>query len=247
MNQKLAVVTGFTSGIGLAVARALSKEGYAIYGICRSSKKAGDIDFPLFKIEVHDFKDETNYRHFLEPLNVEPYNEVVLINNAGTLDPIQKVMDLRYDALWEAFNVNMMAPVFLCQKFYQKLSDSYEGTRTGRIINISTGAAFHGYAGWTAYCSTKAAFWLFTQCFSLEMDTAICKIMALAPGVVETNMQHHIREQSVEVFPEVEKFRDMKDQNVLYSPEIPAKYIVDLLKRSEFPHGLHEDLREHQK
>lgn len=108
-----------------------------------------------------------------------------------------------------------------------------------RVINISSGAGKNPYFGWGAYCTTKAGVNMFTQCVAteeVEKEYPV-KIVAFAPGVVDTNMQSQIRETNKEDFINLDRFIALKEEGKLLSPEYVAKAIRNLLETEDFPQG----------
>lgn len=243
MSRKAVIITGCTSGIGEATARVFHQEGFKIYGVARDPVKLDALDFPLEHCEVADLANPKSWNGLLCDVNAGDWDELVLVNNAGTFEPAEPVLDLSYESLLPAFNLNYFCPVFLSRKFYKALLSAPRPNRRARIVNISTGLAFHPSAGWAAYCGSKAALWSFTGVFALEMDPAICQIVSLAPGVVETKMQAFVRSLSPEKAPDVVKFQKLAAEGKIFPPEKPARYIFELIHRMPFPHGQHIDIR----
>jgi len=98
----------------------------------------------------------------------------------------------------------------------------------GVLVNISSGAARAGYAGWSAYCAAKAAVDLMTECVALEEREAELNAYSVAPGVIDTAMQEAIRACSADVFPSVEKFHELKRDNAFSTPEDIARKLLAL-------------------
>src|SRR5690606_23678481 len=122
----------------------------------------------------------------------------VLINNAGTVEPIGRSDSLHSPAaVIAAFALNVTAAVSLTAAFLQHTS-SLGGER--RILNISSGAGRNAMPGWGVYCATKAALDRYTEVLAAEHppDT---RVVSLAPGVIDTAMQQTIRDSNSTDFP----------------------------------------------
>ena len=241
----LALITGITSGIGLAMARALHAEGFSLYGVARDRAKLAALDLPLVGAEIRDLSVAADIEGCLQDLDLSPWSRAVLINNAGSLDPIGRFDQIDLAATERTMTLNGLAPIFLSQTFYNAVLAS--PSCTGRIVQITSGAAHRPIAGWTSYCMSKAAMWLGTQVIAEEMDTARCQVMALSPGVVATAMQAHIRRQPAAAMPDVAWFRQLAEADKLAPPAAPARWLVELLRdtaagRRPFPHGESVDL-----
>jgi benzil reductase ((S)-benzoin forming) len=117
-----------------------------------------------------------------------------------------------------------LSGLFLCTRAY--VHHLRRRGSEGVLINISSGAAWHGYAGWTAYCAGKAAVDRLTECVQLEEEASGLRAYAVAPGVIDTEMQSLIRACSPEVFPEVERFKDMKRDDSYNTPAFVAEHLL---------------------
>jgi len=131
-------------------------------------------------------------------------------------------------------------PLFLTQKLLSKLCG-------GRVLHISSGAAHNPYAGWGAYCTSKAALHMIYQVFKKELDEYGISIGSARPGVVNTPMQKRVRKASENVFPELGKFVKLKENQELLEPEYVAKFLSALLLNTDNQtySGKEWDIREH--
>jgi benzil reductase ((S)-benzoin forming) len=238
--KKLAIITGPTAGIGLAMARALADDGFDLHAIARNADKLQATGLTFTAIEILDLCRERDVATALHGLDLSGYDLAVLVNNAGTLDPMGRFDGIDLPTTASAMMLNGLAPIFLSQVFHNCVLAT-PGC-VGRIVQLTSGAANRPVAGWTIYCASKAAMWMATQVMAEEMDTTRCQIMALSPGVVATGMQAQIRAQSEEQLPSVQWFRDMDRDGKLASPDKPAQYLCGLLRGDDFPHGESIDL-----
>lgn len=245
--KKIAIITGVTSGIGLATAEIFQKNGYTIHGIARNMTKLKELQSQkkILNFDVADFSKPSSVEKLLLNFDFASYDQCVLINNAGQLGPKELIADMPYDELMETFHVNTGAPFLLSRNFYKKMKDARKKS-PGLVIQVSTGAAFHGYKGLGAYCMTKASLWLMTQCLALEWDPAIAQVCALAPGVVETKMVGEIHDADPATVGLSDFMKNLRKEDKLYPTSLPAQYMLDLVTRSGFPHGQHLDLRKDQ-
>ena len=94
------------------------------------------------------------------------------------------------------------------------------------MINVSSGAAWSAYEGWSAYCAGKAGVERFTECVQAEESETGLRAYSLAPGVVDTAMQEVIRGFDAETFPEVDRFRDMKAEDSFNTPGFVARHML---------------------
>jgi benzil reductase ((S)-benzoin forming) len=145
------------------------------------------------------------------------------INNAGVLEPIAPLREVPPEAFAAHMRVNVLGVFHGTRAFVRHLrARGGEGV----LVNISSGAARNPYAGWSAYCAAKAAVDLMTQCVQLEEGEHGLRAYAVAPGVIDTDMQEQIRACTPERFPSVERFREMKRTGHFNTPAFVAREIL---------------------
>jgi benzil reductase ((S)-benzoin forming) len=140
------------------------------------------------------------------------------VNNAGVLEPVKPIRDVSTEAFREHLEINLVG-VFIGVRAYIAHRRRVAATagRDGILINVSSGAAWNAYQGWGAYCAGKAAVERLTEVVAEEERDTGLRVYSIAPGVVDTPMQDFVRASTVEDFPEVERFREMKRDDGLNS------------------------------
>lgn len=214
-------ISGVSRGLGEAIALALLKRGEEVVGIGRSHS----IDHPNFRFVHVDLSDMTAIRALEFP---EYAGELTLINNAGILGEIGRISEMK-ESDWETvLAVNTTAPLLLTQKMYAALKDKSKFC----LVNISSGAATRAIPSWAAYCASKAALNMWTEAFyreELELGRNV-KVYAVAPGVIDTDMQSEIRNVPENQFSAVQNFIDMKRNDQLFTPDRAAELLLLLLE-----------------
>ena len=178
LKGRTAVITGASRGIGAGLAENFSRHGMRL-GLCsRSAPRLSDgIDVVSHELDV---RDDVELQRFTDEV-VERFGKIDLwINNAGVLAPIAPLREIAPEAFREHIDINLTG-VFLGSRCYVRHVRSHKDG--GVLINISSGAAWGGYAGWSAYCAGKAGVALLTQCIALEEGSAGLRVHAVAPGV----------------------------------------------------------------
>lgn len=220
--MKLFIITGTSRGLGKALAEKLQlQKDIDLITIGRHSANHIQADFSrpedcynLFEKNCFPFKE---------------YEEVILINNAGTLNPTAPVGAAESSALLSHVTINAAAPLLLINELLKSLCAV---TYTGKveIINISSGAGRGPMYGWAAYCGSKAFMDMMSRVIALEADSIdrpfTVKCWAIAPGVVDTDMQGHIRSLDQENFKDVKDFVAKKEKGKLLQPELVADRII---------------------
>ena len=219
--MKIYIVTGGSRGIGHALATLLEAEGYKVLRVSRSNPEQlpNHLALDLTQPEAADRVIE-----WLKPY-LSLATEITLINNAGVVQPIEQVGRLESEAIAKAIDINIKAPIELSNQF---VAATQNLPIMKRIVNISSGAGRHVYSGWSIYCATKAAIDHFSRALHLEQKQQAHPIYvtALAPGVIDTDMQVEIRASSPEAFPHIDRFLQLKAQNQLLSPHQAAEAII---------------------
>ena len=150
---------------------------------------------------------------------------VVFINNAGTIEPIGKAIDVSALSFENALRVNCLGPVSLAQQLAVETGGI--GARLF-ILNVSSGAAHRPIKGWMAYCVSKAAVVMAFDVLAAENDHI--EVLHFDPGVMDTDMQSYIRQQSTDLMPDVELFRNFKTSKALKSPREVAVEIISIVR-----------------
>lgn len=222
------IITGASKGIGLALSNVLAEGGHEVFGIARSVPE----EWPGKRFFPFDLLDSAGipglvkdiFRHI--PAGS---NSVTLINNAGTVLPIGFAGNNDAADISKSIALNLTAPMILSSAF---IREAAELPAQKRIINISSGAGRKAYEGWSAYCAGKAGLDHFSLCVAKEYKDV--KVVAIAPGIIDTEMQGQIRESSESDFPLIENFKEYKKQGMLSTPEDTAEKLVSLFEREDF-------------
>lgn len=218
---RTAVITGASRGLGAALAEDFAARGIRL-GLCARSRPALPSGDEVLSVRL-DVRDEESVIDFASRVEKRFGSIDLWINNAGVLEPIKPLRELGLDEFREHIEINLIG-LFLCSRTYVRHLRGRDAE--GVLINISSGAAAHGYAGWSAYCAGKSAVDRLTECVELEECESGLRAYAVAPGVIDTDMQTLIRECSPADFPEVERFREMKRDDSYNTPGFVARQLL---------------------
>ena len=189
LNNKNAVITGGSDGIGLGIAKAFAREGANLLLIGKDPEKLQRAQQALlneFAVQVHTLsadlsKTETVTEVVKDIERLLPTVDI-LVNNAGLgkFVPFEQVDNTLYDA---HFNLNVKAPYFLTQSLLPALVKS-----KGNVINISSYFAHRMLLNraTTVYSATKGALNSFTKALAFEVGHLGVRVNAIAPGSIST-------------------------------------------------------------
>lgn len=237
MGSLKAIVTGHTHGLGASLAAEFESQSISVLGLARGQSatlsKCLQISIDLSSTgELQNWLESSQLQMFLQDADV-----ALLINNAGTVQPVGALFDQSPVQLAASIAVNVAAPLMLSAAVAAIMKN-----RQTRILHISSGAGRSAYPGWSAYCATKAALDHHARAVALDAAPGI-KICSLAPGVIDTGMQAEIRATPVERFPIRQRFVELKDSGALVSPQDCARAVAAYLLSERFGDKPVDDLR----
>ena len=227
------IVTGTTSGIGKELVKQLLEQGKIVFGISRSQS---DINHENYHHAKLDLAESSLLEPEMKKILVKALNNassLTLINNAGTIEPIGLAGNLSAEDIAKSIAVNLTAPMILTSAF---IHASAAIAIPKRVLQISSGAGRKGYEGWSSYCAGKAGLDRFTEAVQLEEANKPngVRLVSIAPGIIDTNMQGKIRSSSEEEFPLVERFKDYKASGQLSSAEEVARKLIEFVQSDRF-------------
>jgi NAD(P)-dependent dehydrogenase (short-subunit alcohol dehydrogenase family) len=240
---KVAVVTGASRGLGAGLAAHFATAGMHL-GLCarhrptlvaatRPTAREGRVISaePPLRAAV-DVTDPTALEAFADEV-VERFGRIDLwVNNAGVLAPIGPLAEADPAEVAANIAINVTGVAHGSALFARHVR-SRPGS--GVLINISSGAGTRPYAGWAVYCAAKAAVDQLTRVVALEERASGLAAYAVAPGVVDTDMQAAIRGASTHDFPEVDRFVRIAAEDAFNSPGWVADHLLALAFGSERP------------
>ncbi|MEK6693771.1 MAG: SDR family NAD(P)-dependent oxidoreductase [Nitrospirota bacterium] len=230
LKDRVALVTGGGTGIGLAIALAFLREGahVAIGSRNPAHLKAGEdaaraAGHDMLAVRM-DVTDAAMVRATVEEA-VKRYGRLdILVNNAGVSG--QTPMTDPDDARWHAILNTNLTGAYLCAKQSLRHMRNGEG---GRIINLSSVLGRFGVAGYAAYCAAKHGIIGFTKALALEVAARGITVNAICPTWVDTAMaQQGIAETAAMLGVTVDEFRRQAIQGVPIQRMVDASEVAEL-------------------
>jgi len=194
--DRVAVITGSTQGIGLAIAKRLAKEGVKVVVTARNTEKINQAVAEIKSDggEAFGIKCDVTSREEVKALGekvMEKYGRIdILVNNAGiTRDSSFRKMT---DEQWDEVLTGDLKSIFIVT---QELSKYMEINKYGRIINLSSVSGVSGNFGQANYSAAKAGIVGLTKTLSLEFGKKGITVNAIAPGFINSEMTQKIPEE----------------------------------------------------
>lgn len=222
-------ITGTSRGIGKALAELLlENESNRVIGLSRQ-KSIVHPNYHHFYLDLTDLSSIADFKFELHAYAKKIY----LINNAGALGFIKPIGKIDTAAIIKNYSLNLIAPSVLTNSFIN-CYDTVDAEKV--VLNISSGAGKNPVDGWAVYCASKSGLDMFSKVVDAEQKVRSqhaqesihkgFKIFSIAPGVVDTDMQDHIRTATIENFSRLNDFINYKKENKLAKPkEISQKFI----------------------
>lgn len=189
-GDMLVSVTGAGSGIGRATALAFAAEGadVVVSDIDEANVKdtaaqiaaRGGTAYPY----VLDVSDAEAVELFAEQLSTERGIPDIVVNNAG-IGQAGRFLDTPADQFNRVLDVNLGGVVNGCRAFARQMVERGTG---GHVVNVSSMAAYAPLQSLSAYCTSKAATYMFSDCLRAELDAAGVGLTTICPGVINTNI-----------------------------------------------------------
>ncbi|MFL6403531.1 MAG: SDR family oxidoreductase [Nitrososphaeraceae archaeon] len=188
-HQKVAIVTGSSTGIGYETSLALARNGFLTYATMRNLNKAENIksvatkeSLPL-RVKQLDVTEDLSVKNAVEAILSETGGRIdILVNNAG-YGLNGAFEDLAMDEIKAQYETNFFGLI----RVTQAVLPTMRRQKSGTIVNISSGAGRFGFPSGSAYASTKFAVEGLSESISYELEPFGIKVVIVEPGVIRTN------------------------------------------------------------
>ena len=247
----LTLITGSSRGLGAALVAQRLLPGHAVLGLARRQNaalqaRADAAGLPLTQWPV-DLANAgpvaQKMAQWLAGFDVRTLTSVSLINNAGVVGTLAPLDRVPLTDIVQGLRVGLEAAMLLTAAFLDATRD-WPAQR--RVMNISSGLGRSAMAGSAMYCAAKAGLDHFSRALALEQvgQANPARVVSMAPGVIDTDMQAELRGSDAALFPERARFVKLQADGVLTSADDCARGLLARLERADFGQAVIADIRE---
>ncbi len=190
--KKLVVITGASSGFGMALAKAFAKDGYPMLLLARRVEKMQALELPNTLCRQVDVTDADAFAAAVREAEAEYGKTDLLVNNAGLmqLGSIEAQDPMEWKNM---LDVNVMGVMNGMQIVMEDMKQRESGT----IINVSSIAGKQPFAAHAAYCASKYGVTGLTAVARAEMSPYNVRVLSICPGAVSTELLGHTTDQAI--------------------------------------------------
>ena len=239
------LVTGASRGIGKSIALSIARNGNPVIALARQSNELESVKSELLELQPDsiiiacDLGVSSHITDAVAKVSSKFSHLSGIVHNAGTIHPIENMMDANIENWSNSIQVNLIG----VQELTNQLKSSIGGQSHTRITAISSGAAKRSIHGWSAYCVSKAGLDMWSMCMAEEGAGRNISSLSIAPGIVDTGMQEDIRSAKPESFPSLESFVGYYKNGDLTNPDDVAEKLLPFCLGIKGENGNRLDVR----
>jgi benzil reductase ((S)-benzoin forming) len=225
------IITGTSRGIGEQLAYMLLEKGNVVHGVARgTSERLGSC--PNYRHHIYNLNEPSGIEELMDNIfeQIEPDHAdmICLINNASMLEPLKAIELCDAADIHMNVQISLIAPMILTSCFIKKTE---ELSIRKKIINISSGSGTYPAPTMSVYCSVKAGINMFTQSVGIEQRNRRypVEIIAVNPGMVDTDMQRMARGKNEQEFEMAQAFVHAHESGQLLSTEEIGSHLLNMI------------------
>jgi NAD(P)-dependent dehydrogenase (short-subunit alcohol dehydrogenase family) len=222
------LITGAGKGLGRAIATRFAWEGSKVIGLARHAADLKNVEQDIqaqdgsFQGLACDVSQTAEVQKAAEQVRKEFERIDILVNNAAIVGPPQ--FSDSFDHWRQTLEIDLLGPACCIQTFMPLMP------APGTVINITSGLSRMAFPRFSAYCTSKAGLEHLSRCLAAEFVSAGLKVACLDPGVMDTEMQDHIRDLGPDRLGQGlwKQFSNMKASGQLRDPDQVAELALAL-------------------
>ena len=201
LEKKNALITGASGGLGREMAIELAKRGCNLYLTGRDGIKLERLKHELSSYDITiasgtgDLRCIEDIEAIVADAKEKLHSIDILVNCAGVF-AVKSISESTLEDFEDCFNVNVRAPFMLCKV----LAEGMVERGWGRIVNIASSSAYHGFKGTSIYCASKHALLGLSRALHDELKAHNVRTFCISPGSIRTEMGKMVKNQDFETF-----------------------------------------------
>mgnify|MGYP003111234282 CR=1 FL=1 len=218
LNNKVALVTGATGGLGRSIINKLTASGVKVFITGRNAnilKQIEQSNKSCLGSKCLDLQNTSDIKRLAEEVKPD-----ILINCAGVF-PVSKIEDTTEETFNETFNVNVRAPFVMMKSVIPHMKNK----QWGRIVNIASSSAYAGFANTSVYCASKHALLGLTRSAYSELKEHGIRVYSFSPGSIKTKMGELVQGQDYDTFMEPDEISDYIVNTIKYDGNMIAEEV----------------------
>jgi benzil reductase ((S)-benzoin forming) len=237
MGTHLTILTGASRGLGRAVAEQLLERGHRVLALSRQptdlAVPPGGELLPWTADLADPVAVAARLAAWLQMQDSRRLASATLINNAGVISALAPLSEGQAEDLSNALRVGLEAPLLLTAAFLQATA---AWALPRKVLLVSSGLGRRAMAGSASYCAAKAGLDHLARALALEeaQKPHGARVVSLAPGIIDTDMQVQLRSADPTLFPERDRFAGFKSAGQLYRPAQAAAKLLAYLDLADF-------------
>ncbi|MFA6922716.1 MAG: SDR family oxidoreductase [Bacteroidales bacterium] len=223
MNKQKVFITGISKGIGRNIAELLNQKGFEVSGSCRNPEKLTDklSGVKYIPLDLNGKNSILKCKDLIGDIDV-------LINNAGQ-SQIGAVEEIKTEDIRNIFDINFFGSIELIKQFLPLMREK----KKGLIINIGSMAGSFALPMYSSYCSSKAAFQMFSLCLRQELKQFGITVVHVEPNDIKTSISPELIYKEGGPYENLaktvrEKVKQKMDKSD--SPEVVSHLILKIIK-----------------
>jgi NAD(P)-dependent dehydrogenase (short-subunit alcohol dehydrogenase family) len=182
MADKVAVITGASSGIGRASAQRFAQDGFAVVAVGRNESELNELRYGSIQVHLADVTEYSQLDRLIAE-TIDKFGRIDVLVNAAGIIKNGNIENTTLEDWDKMLDINLRSVFYLMQKCLPFLEET-----KGNIVNVSSVTGTRAFPNVLAYCVSKAAVDQLTRCSALELAPKGIRVNAVNPGVVVTNI-----------------------------------------------------------
>jgi len=219
LNNKNALVTGATGGLGSEIVAALCKSGSRVFitGRNRSSlevmsDKFGDHCLGFLECDLEKEDEIKLLVSCAQRASTFKRGNIDILINCAGIFPVSSVEEAEIEDFDRCINVNVRAPFILSKLLYPAMKES----GWGRIVNIGSSSAYGGFQNTSIYCASKHALLGLSRSMYDEFKNKGVRVFSISPGSIQTSMGEKVQNQDYSTFMDPKEIADFISKVISY-------------------------------